>query len=356
MGRPPSQDVFALSEVALAAGVPTGAVEMELRRTGGTLLPGGFVGWDAAIALGRAARRRKALRELPRAVEQHRDVARALFASHVGTTRAPVLPAAVSAAAHGLTLLLSVLVTSAGVGQVAASSVPLRHDPMRLVFLATPGPGGGGGGGGLKQKALPPKAMRRGSQSLSSPVPARRPPDPVEATPPKPEPPPPPKAAEVVQAPVATVAADARDRAGVLEQTPSEADSRGPGAGGDVGIGSGTGIGEGQGSGIGNGEGGGTGGGPYRPGSGIEPPRLLREVKPDYTEEARRAGVTGEVLLEIVVRRDGTVGDVRVLRGLGRGLDGRAVDAVRQWRFSPARRQQAPVDVMVEVAVEFRLR
>ena len=83
---------------------------------------------------------------------------------------------------------------------------------------------------------------------------------------------------------------------------------------------------------------------------------LLREVKPDYTEEARRRGVEGDVVLEIVVRADGSVGNVRVLQGLGGGLDQRAVDAVRQWRFSPARRFGTPVDVMVEVAVEFKLR
>jgi TonB family protein len=62
------------------------------------------------------------------------------------------------------------------------------------------------------------------------------------------------------------------------------------------------------------------------------------------------------VLLEIVVRHDGTVGDVRVVRGLGSGLDQRAAQAVRQWRFAPARLKGAPVDVVVEVAVEFRLR
>jgi TonB family protein len=61
-------------------------------------------------------------------------------------------------------------------------------------------------------------------------------------------------------------------------------------------------------------------------------------------------------VLEIVVMSDGRVGDVRVLGGLGHGLDERAVDAVRQWRFSPARRLGKPVDVLVEVAVEFRLR
>jgi TonB family protein len=79
-------------------------------------------------------------------------------------------------------------------------------------------------------------------------------------------------------------------------------------------------------------------------------------VRPDYTEDARRQGLEGDVVLEIVVRDDGSVGDVKILKGLGAGLDRRAVDAVRQWRFSPARRHGAAVDVMVEVAVEFKLR
>ena len=79
-------------------------------------------------------------------------------------------------------------------------------------------------------------------------------------------------------------------------------------------------------------------------------------MRPDYTEEARRRAISGEVVLEIIVRSDGRVGAVKVLQGLGAGLDQRAVDAVRQWRFSPARRLGTPVDVLVEVAVEFRLR
>ncbi len=66
------------------------------------------------------------------------------------------------------------------------------------------------------------------------------------------------------------------------------------------------------------------GGGPYRPGSGVEPPRLLKEVRADYTEQARRANIIGEVVLEIVVRRDGSVGDVSILQRLGSGLDERA--------------------------------
>jgi protein TonB len=98
------------------------------------------------------------------------------------------------------------------------------------------------------------------------------------------------------------------------------------------------------------------GGGPYRPGSGVLPPRLLREVKAGYTEDARRANVEGEVVLEIVVRRDGSVSDVKLLTGLPHGLNERAIAAVRQWRFAPATRLGQAVDVVVEVAVEFKLR
>jgi protein TonB len=159
-----------------------------------------------------------------------------------------------------------------------------------------------------------------------------------------------------VVAPVVSAPADLRDRAGVMEQSTADRDSHGPGRGGGAGTGTGTGLGAGDGSGIGPGSGGGTGGGPYRPGSGIEPPRLLREVKADYTEDARRAAVEGDVVLEIVVRSDGSVGDVTIKKGLGQGLNERAVQAVRQWRFSPAHRQGVPVDVIVEVSVEFKLR
>ena len=205
----------------------------------------------------------------------------------------------------------------------------------------------------------PPKAKREGARKIDSPLPVRetpvvpkpqpRPPDPE---PPKVEPEPLPP----VEAPVVAIAADNQTRPGALEQSPAEIPSRGSGQGGGVGTGEGVGLGEGDGSGIGEGSGGGTGGGPYRPGSGIEPPSLLKEVKPDYSEEARRRGVEGDVVMEIVVRRDGSVGDVRVLQGLGHGLDERAIAAVRRWRFTPATRRGAAVDVLVEVAMEFKLR
>jgi TonB family protein len=173
---------------------------------------------------------------------------------------------------------------------------------------------------------------------------------------PKVEPAPEPLPSRVLVAPVVAAATNDREREGVIENPKPVAESQGAGAGGGAGSGQGTGNGEGRGSGIGDGSGGGTGGGPFRPGSGIEPPRLLREVKADYTDEGRRRNITGDVVLEIVVRRDGSVGDVHVLQGLGAGLDQRAVEAVRQWRFDPARRKGVAVDVIVEVAVEFSLR
>ena len=157
-------------------------------------------------------------------------------------------------------------------------------------------------------------------------------------------------------APVVPIPADPVDRSGVLSEAAADAGSRGPGEGGGSGTGVGTGAGEGTGPGVGPGSGGGTGGGPFRPGAGITPPELLREVRPTYTDDARRRNIEGEVVLEIVVRSDGSVGSMRVLQGLGGGLERRALDAVRQWRFAPARRHGTPVDVLVEVAVEFRLR
>ncbi len=286
----------------------------------------------------------------------------ALFAMKSSAARALRGPLAVSSSMHAALVAAAVLATTLGLGQASAVS-PSTHVPsekMRLVYVPLPGPGGGGGGGGLKQKAPPPKAQRKGNRSINSPLPVReapKKPEPVER-PPDPEPPKvEPEPLPPVEAPIVMAPSDEQDVAGVLEEVPLPPQaSRGPGEGGGVGTGSGTGIGEGEGTGVGDGSGGGEGGGPYRPGSGIEPPSLLREVKPDYTEEARRRGVEGDVVMEIVVRRDGTVGEVRVLQGLGHGLDQRATAAVRQWRFSPARRRGSPVDVVVEVAMEFKIR
>jgi protein TonB len=271
------------------------------------------------------------------------------------------MPIAAASAVHAGIAATLILMSTIGLPQAAETHVGVEPVTTRLVFIASPGPGGGGGGGGLRQKAPPPRAQRKGKSSLDSPVPVRKAPKPIEAAPkPEPPPPPPPVAPEPlppVVAPVATVAANEVDKAGVIDEpAPKASESRGPGVGGGAGTGTGTGLGKGDGAGIGDGSGGGMGGGPYRPGSGVLPPRLLREVKAGYTEEARRANLEGEVVLEIVVRRDGSVGDVKLLHGLPQGLNERAIAAVRQWRFAPATRHGQVVDVIVEVAVEFKLR
>ena len=352
-------DVFTVREIALVAGARTSqAMALIAAGTIGTV-DGRFVSAGDAV---------RAVRILRGATPP--EEAGQLFRPPAPGRRSPGRAFAASGALHATALGCLVFLTTLG---VAAPSEQRAETLPRLVFLATPGPGGGGGGGGFRQPAPPPKAQMKGRSIQRSPVPpprpiTRRPPDPEPKVVPPPvrpepvarpiEPPPAPAPTPLPQvvAPVATAPPDARDRAGVLTDAPSESDSHGSGSGSGVGTGQGPGIGEGTGAGIGPGSGGGTGGGPYRPGSGITAPGLLREVRPDYTEEARRRGLEGDVVLEIVVRSDGTVGDIKVLQGLSGGLNQRAIDAVRQWRFSPARRFGTPVDVMVEVAVEFKLR
>jgi TonB family protein len=360
-------EVYTPREIAQAAGVAETDVLAMLQRGGlrtvaDTLPVDADPRWQHYISHHEAVRAVRALRHGDVvAFAPDRAVVRLLAAAPTHH-RTPV-PFLVSTSLHGLVAVVLLVIGSLGLTNADERTDLLEPDlqPIRLVYLALPGPGGGGGGGGLRMPTPPKKAERKGPEkAISSPLPARRLPPPVTPPPPKPEPPPPPLEAKTlppVMAPVATVAADTRNQEGLMKEIPPEAPpSQGSGAGGGVGSGQGTGLGEGQGAGIGPGEGGGIGGGPYRPGSGVTPPRLLKEVRADYTEEARRANLTGEVVLEIVVRRNGTVGDVRILQRLGSGLDQRAVDAVRQWRFAPATLKGAPVDVIVEVGVEFKLR
>lgn len=372
--RPQSTDLYSAAEIALAAGVSEAQVlaalyggREPLRHTRGACPPP-YLRHADAVRLGRAlvasdkrgSRSAEASRSVERDALAERRPLFSLFDDRAAV-RPTGVPLALSSTLHAGLVAFAVFVATFNLAPRAATlRIEDRADPMRLVFIATPGPGGGGGGGGLQQKAPPPKAMREGRQKISSPLPQRREPKPVLPRPAPPEPKPaPPLQAETlpaVVAPIIVAPADTRNRVGVLEQTTAEAESHGPGKGGGAGTGAGTGLGPGDGSGVGPGSGGGTGGGPYRPGSGIEPPRLVREVRADYTEEARQRGLSGEVVLEIVVRRDGSVGDVKILRGMAAGLNERAVQAVRQWRFAPATRLGQPVDVIVEVAVEFRLR
>ena len=293
-------DVFTIGEIARAAGVPQASVQRLV--DAGTLRPlrgSQFFEASAAVHAARQARQDAATGASP-----------SPSPGEVGNRREEQgLSAVASSLIHAI--MLGTLIWSTS-GAVKMAATPRD----RLVFLAGPGPGGGGGGGGRAPK-VPVTRIQRPKPAAS------------QSFAPDPEPLP----SRALVSPVALVSGDAKPSA-------PEADGSGLGAG----------------PGVDDGSGGGVGGGPYRPGSGIEPPRLLREVKAQYTEDARKKGITGAVMLEIVITSTGSVGDVKVLRGLGFGLDDRAVAAVRNWRFAPARRLGTPVDVIVEVEVEFSLR
>ena len=94
----------------------------------------------------------------------------------------------------------------------------------------------------------------------------------------------------------------------------------------------------------------------YRPGNGIETPKLVREVKPQYTARAMEAKVQGSVLMECVVEPDGSVGRITVLQSLDPDLDQQAIEALQQWLFEPGRREGEPVPVIVVIQMSFTLK
>ena len=131
--------------------------------------------------------------------------------------------------------------------------------------------------------------------------------------------------------------------------------SNGTGVSSGIGSGSGGGIGSGNGRGLGPGSGAGTGGGVFRVGGGVSAPRPIYNPDPEYSEEARKAKYQGVVVLHLIVGPDGRPRDIRVQRNLGMGLDDKAIEAVRTWRFEPAKKDGQPVAVAINVEVNFNL-
>ncbi len=121
------------------------------------------------------------------------------------------------------------------------------------------------------------------------------------------------------------------------------------------GGGRGGGLGPGNGNGLGPGSGGNTGGGVYKIGGGVSAPVVIYSVEPEFSEEARKAKVAGNVLVAIIVDANGHPQNVRVIRGIGMGLDEKAVEAVRQYRFKPAMMGGKPVAVEVNFDVNFQI-
>lgn len=254
----------------------------------------------------------------------------------------------ISAAIHGGFVLL-VLYAIANPPQALTKAID--ELPSEIVWLDTPGPGGGGGGGGNKMPDPPRKAELKGEDKIT--VPVAKPPkmEMVKEEPPKPP-------AEIV-VPALTTATGVMEVPGMISNLPTPAvPSQGSGEGNGAGTGRGTGIGPGTGPGLGEGYGGGTGGGAYRPGNGVMSPEVVHEEKPQYTSEAMRAKVQGIVEVEAIVMPDGTVSQVQIVRSLDDrfGLDQKAVEAVRRWRFRPGTRMGKPVPVLVNIELTFTLR
>jgi TonB family protein len=131
--------------------------------------------------------------------------------------------------------------------------------------------------------------------------------------------------------------------------------SNGVGVGGGIGSGSGGGVGSGRGPGVGPGYGGGIGGGPYRVGGGVSPPKVVYRVEPEFSEEGRKNKLQGMVLLRAIIGVDGKAHDISVRRSLGMGLDERAIEAMKQWRFEPGKKDGQPVPVEISFEISFHL-
>ncbi|MGA2153565.1 MAG: energy transducer TonB [Bryobacteraceae bacterium] len=131
--------------------------------------------------------------------------------------------------------------------------------------------------------------------------------------------------------------------------------SNGPGYGGGIGSGHGGGVGPGGGGGYGPGSDGGFGGGAFKVGNGVTAPIVLYKKEPEYSEEARKAKYQGTVVLYIEVDPSGRAVNPKVVRSLGLGLDEKALEAVRQWKFKPGYKDGRPVTVAATIEVNFRL-
>jgi periplasmic protein TonB len=97
---------------------------------------------------------------------------------------------------------------------------------------------------------------------------------------------------------------------------------------------------------------------PMRLGPDMNPPSIITKTQPEYTQQAREAKYQGSVLIDAVIGKDGHAKHAVVRRGLGMGLDEKALEAVTKWRFEPARlrKDNTPVEVRVTIEMNFRLK
>ena len=204
--------------------------------------------------------------------------------------------------------------------------------------------GGGGGGDRDKLQASQGRLPKQSMQQFTPPLAVVRNPDPKLPMDPS----------ILVPPDIHLQQPNLPDMGDPMSHMPSVA-SNGTGYGGGMGTGSGGGVGSGSGPGYGPGSGGGGGGGVFRVGGGVSAPKVIYQPDPEYSEEARKVKHMGVVVLWLVVGSDGKPRDIRVARTLGLGLDEKAIEAVKTWRFEPAYKDGKPVAVSINVEVNFHL-
>ncbi len=259
-----------------------------------------------------------------------------------------------------VSLVLHIIVVALLLGSTIYGTKVVAHPPEHeTVTLIAPSPDSyalpvakkvvAGGGGGGDHEALPaPKGRlpKFAMQQITPPSIVVRNEHPKLAV-----------APTVVIPPQVRVAENNMPNLGVQSAAPipSAPPSNGTGSGGGIGSGSGGGVGVGHGAGVGAGTGGGIGGGVFKVGGGISAPQPVSTPDPEYTEQARLAKTQGTCILWMIVDDQGRPRDIRVVRGLGMGLDAKAIEAVKQWKFQPAMKDGHPVNVQISVEVGFKL-
>ncbi len=244
---------------------------------------------------------------------------------------------------HALLVALIVWITHLTFQQIKPASNSNTVTLLTPYMPMSPSKKAGGGGGGGENSKL---QATTGSAPKMSKAPQLAPPVVIR----------PKEASKIMVEP--TVIADLK-----LPQTPQIGDqlsklttlSNGTGVGSGVGSGSGGGYGSGHGRGYGPGNGYGSGGGEGGFG-GASNPKLIYSPDPEFSEEARKAKYQGVVVLKVLVGADGRVHNAQVARSLGMGLDEKALETVRLWKFEPARTKDGrAVDVYASIEVNFRL-
>lgn len=257
-----------------------------------------------------------------------------------------------SLAGHAVIVLLILLPplsrTIQPPAQARAELVPLDISPYQPLIASKPGGKKlGGGGGGGERNPLPPTRGRlpRFSWTQLAPPMAKIQPQAKLQT-----------QATVVGPPqVRLISPNLPNYGDPLAKILS--DSGGPGSGGGIGTGSTGGVGSGEGAGVGPGYQWGVGGGlPVAGQGGYGEPECIYCPRPQFSDEAVKLKYQGTVLLRAVITADGRAENIQVIRGLGLGLDEKAIEAVRTWRFKPALGPNGkPAAVVAIIEINFRL-